>query len=67
MEGKMSEYVTIPVFAETRELLKSHGSKGETYDQLIRRLLTVVDHSQLLETHYRRLGEKDQFVPLEEL
>jgi len=67
MGEKMPEYVTIPVYPETRSMLKSHGSKGETYDQLIRKLLTVVDHSQLMETHYRRLKEKGEFVPLEEL
>jgi len=63
----MAAYVTIPVYSGTRDMLKSHGGKGETYDALIRRLLAVVDHSQLMETHYRRLGEKDEFVPLAEL
>lgn len=63
----MPDYATIPVHKETRELLKSYGSKGETYDTLIRKLLSIVDHAQIMETHYQRLEEKDQFVPLSEL
>jgi len=63
----MEGYATIPVNKQTRELLKAYGTKGETYDMLIRRLLAVVDHAQIMETHYQRLSEKDQFVPLEEL
>ena len=63
----MPGYAMIPVHKETRELLKSYGSKGETYDTLIRKLLSIVDHAQIMETHYQRLGEKDQFVPLSEL
>ena len=63
----MSEYATIPVHKETREMLKSHGMKGETYDMLIRKLIHIADHAQIMETHYQRLSNKDEFVPLEEL
>jgi len=63
----MSGYAMIPVDKNTRELLKAIGSKGETYDQLIRRLVAVAEQSQLLEAHYSRLAEKDQFVKLEDL
>jgi hypothetical protein len=63
----MSGYAMIPVDKNTRELLKSYGSKGETYDQLIRRLIALAEQSHLLETHYQRLGEKDRFVKLEDL
>lgn len=63
----MSKYAMIPVHKDTRELLKSYGSKGETYDTMIRKMLSVVDHARMMETHYQRLDEKDQFVPLSEL
>jgi hypothetical protein len=63
----MSVYAMIPVHRNTRELLKSYGSKGETYDALIKRLLSIADHAQIMETHYQRLGNKDDFVPLAEL
>jgi len=63
----MGDYVTIPLRPSTRDLLKGYGSKGETYDMLVRKLIDVASHSQLMETHYRRLNEKDHFVRLEEL
>lgn len=63
----MSGYATIPVHKDTRELLKSYGSKGETYDALIKRLIAIADHAQIMETHYQRLRNKCDFVPFEEL
>lgn len=39
----MSEKTMIPVTKETRELLKQAGTKGETYDAIIRRLLTEMN------------------------
>jgi hypothetical protein len=35
----MEEAVIIKVKRETREMLKSLGKKGETYDEIIRRLV----------------------------
>jgi hypothetical protein len=63
----MNSYAMIPVHKETKEILKTYGAKGESYDMLIRKLLTVADHSQMMETHYQRLKEKSQFVPLSDL
>jgi len=63
----MPDYAMIPVHKDTRELLKSYGSKGETYDTLIRKMLSVVEHARMMETHYQRLEEKSQFIPLSEL
>ncbi|MDD5111742.1 MAG: hypothetical protein PHG85_04305 [Candidatus Altiarchaeota archaeon] len=57
----------IPVRQDTRELLKTYGMKGETYDVLIRKLLSIADHAQIMETHYQRLKEKGEFVPLSDL
>ena len=39
MEVNETEIVKIPVALETREKLKDLGKKGETYDQIIRRLM----------------------------
>ena len=33
------EYVTIKITRETREMLKELGRKGETYDDVIKRLI----------------------------
>jgi hypothetical protein len=35
----MSEITRIPVSKETREILKRRGTKGETYDAVLRRLM----------------------------
>lgn len=63
----MSDFVSIPVHRDTRELLKSRGCKGQTYDGLIRRLLDIADHASIMEAHYGRLSESDDFTPLEDL
>jgi len=38
-----SKYIMIPVFPETKERLMSYGRKGETFDQLLNRLLDEID------------------------
>ena len=35
----MKDMTTIPIKKETRDMLKEMGKKGETYDEIIRRLL----------------------------
>jgi hypothetical protein len=37
--GPRREITTIQISKETRELLRQIGRKGETYDQIIRRLI----------------------------
>ncbi|UCD93218.1 MAG: hypothetical protein JSV43_00505 [Methanobacteriota archaeon] len=58
---------TIAVSEGTRDKLKSYGRKGDTYDQIISRLMEIVNRETFLEEVYKRLAEKDQFVPLDEL
>jgi hypothetical protein len=38
----MESITNIPINVETRELLKKRGSKGDTYDAIIRELLDKV-------------------------
>ncbi|MFH1722729.1 MAG: hypothetical protein ABH950_09025 [Candidatus Altiarchaeota archaeon] len=61
----MGAYTTIPVTSSTRERLKRFGHKGETYDELILKLLEAAEYKDILETHYFRLKEKSKFVLLE--
>ncbi|VVB85659.1 Uncharacterised protein [uncultured archaeon] len=63
----MSEITTIPVTKEVRDMLKSYGSKGETYDNILRRIMKQVDIEDFMERQYRRLQEKDKFVSLDEI
>jgi len=51
--------VSIQVLTTTRDLLKSVGRKGETYDDLLRRLVNFyIKHKDLAE-------EEDPILPIE--
>ncbi len=58
---------TIALSEGTRDKLKSFGRKGDTYDDIIRRMMGIVDRELYLDEVYRRLEEKDKFVSLDEL
>jgi hypothetical protein len=61
------EVTTIPVAKETREHLRSFGKKGETYDQILRRLMSLAEYEGFMEKQYKRLEDKSAFVSLDEL
>jgi hypothetical protein len=63
---EMGETTTIPLTKDTRDLLKKHGRKGETYDQLIRRLVEVTEQLEFAERQKRILAE-EEFTPLGEV
>ncbi len=63
----MNEITTIPITKEVRDMLKSYGSKGETYDNILRRIMKQVDIEDFMERQYKRLQEKDKFVSLDEI
>ncbi len=63
----MSEITTIPITKEVRDMLKSYGSKGETYDNILRRMMKQVDIEDFMERQYKRLQDKDKFVSLDEI
>jgi len=58
---------TIPVAKETRERLRSFGKKGETYDQILRRLMSLAEYEGFMEKQYERLKDKQAFLSLDEL
>jgi hypothetical protein len=57
----MAKTTTIPLQPETRDLLKKHGKKGETYDELIRRLVDIAEQVEFVE----RILAEEEFVPLD--
>lgn len=61
------EKTTILVTRKTREELKSLGRKGETYDDIITRIIKEINRQELVAQQYKRLEEKDEFIPLEGL
>ena len=62
---------TIRIDVETREKLKRFGHKGESYDDIIERLMGYcqeLDIEELIEAKWKRLQkEKDQYVSLDEI
>ncbi len=58
---------TIPLEKETRDRLRSLGKKGETYDQILKRLMSVAAYEEFMERQYERLKDKKAFVSLDEL
>ena len=58
---------TIPVERETRERLRSFGKKGETYDQILKRLMSLAEYEGFMERQYERLKDKEAFFSLDEL
>ena len=62
----MGETTTIPLSKATRDLLKKHGRKGETYDELIRRLLGMAEQMEFARVQ-KRILETEEFVPLDQV
>ena len=48
---------TIPLETKTRDRLKSLGKKGETYDQILGRLILLAEYEEFMEMRYARLEE----------
>jgi len=62
----MGETTTIPLSKETRDLLKRYGQKGETYDELVRRLLEIAEQFEFAQRQ-KRILEEEEFVPLDQV
>ena len=62
----MGETTTIPLKKETRDLLKKYGRKGETYDELIRRLLEIAEQMEFVKAQ-KRILETEEFVELDQV
>lgn len=62
----MPDVTTISVRRETKELLKEFGKKGDTYDQIIRRLVEQASMREL-NKRWNRILEGEKFIPLENL
>lgn len=62
----MGSATTIQVNKETREELRELGKKGETYDQLIHRLIEVARKMEFFDD-IDKILETEEFVSLEEI
>ncbi len=57
---------TVSLDEETKEMLKRLGRKGETYDQIIRRLIEAAGWAEL-DDRWNEILETDEFIALDEL
>ena len=62
---------TIQIDKETREHLKKFGHKGETYDDIIERLMDYCEElnlEEMIQDRWKRLQkEKEEYIPLDEI
>ena len=62
---------TIQVKYDTREKLKLFGHKGESYDDIIERLMSYFEElnvERLIEKRWKKLqNEKEQYISLDEI
>jgi predicted CopG family antitoxin len=57
---------TIAVSMETKEMLRQFGEKGDSYDEIIRKLIEEIGIKELDERWNKILAE-EKFIPLDEL
>ena len=62
----MATPTTIQISKETREELRQLGKKGETYDELIKRLMEIAKRIEFFDD-IDRILETEEFVPLDEI
>ncbi|MGC1122783.1 MAG: antitoxin VapB family protein [Candidatus Methanofastidiosia archaeon] len=64
-------FSTIQIRKETKDKLKHFGQKGESYSDIIERLMNYVeslDVEELIEARWERLQkEKNKYIPLSEV
>jgi len=52
---------------ETLEKLRAFGEEGESYGEIIRRLIERVSYEAFMREQYKILDEEDEWVALDEL
>ena len=61
-----SDLTTIQISKTTRDHLRNMGRKGETYDQLVNRLIEMARIASFFDD-VERILETEEFVPLEKI
>ncbi len=62
----MANATTMSLRCETKEMLRKLGSKGQTYDEVIRELVERASMKEL-DARWNRILEEEEFIPLDEL
>ena len=58
---------TIQISTDMRDRLKALGAKGDTYNDLLGRLLTSREYIDFMREHYHLLDEESEWTALEDL
>jgi uncharacterized FlgJ-related protein len=67
MSTHINQATTIPTTKPIRDRLKNYGHKGETYSDILTRMMDSIDREEFMDRMYKRLEEKDQFVSINEI
>ena len=62
----MVSTTTISLRTETKEKLRKLGSKGQTYDDVIRDLIERASIKEL-DSRWNRILDEEEFIPLEKV
>ena len=57
---------TVALTHETKELLRQLGEKGESYDDVINKLIKEASWKKL-DARWNKILEENEFIPLDEL
>jgi len=57
---------TIAVSLETKEILRQFGEKGESYNDIIKKLIKEAGWKRL-DKRWNKILENDEFIPMDEL
>ena len=62
----MSDITTIPLKKKTRDQLKKFGRKGETYDTVIKKLMSIAEENKFY-LREKRILDEEEFVLIDEI
>ena len=60
------DLTTISLKRDTKEMLRKLGSKGQTYDDLIRDLIERASIKEM-DVRWNRILDEEEFIPLEKV
>ena len=63
----MKDVTTIQVDKELRDMLKKMGKKGDTYSDIIRRLIKKIEYINFMEEQYKILDNEKEWTPIDEI
>ncbi|MCD6480956.1 MAG: hypothetical protein J7L31_01625 [Thermoplasmata archaeon] len=63
----MKDVTTIQVDKELRDMLKKMGKKGDTYSDIIRRLIKKTEYINFMEEQYEILDKEKEWTSIDEI